>query len=203
MNPYDILGVDRYCSIDEIKAQYRILAHRHHPDKGGDPEIFKQINQAYDILTDPLQRQSYNDTGLYFFDASILKEAKDQLHRLLFTAIDKLDIENSDIVLSMKVQARQIQESVKIDISNVKKFKAKLLRVRSKMRQKRDQDSILKDMLTKRIETCDTDIKNFQRRLVVCSYMLIILENYHYSTQEFIQLLGNAGWSGPGESNSA
>ena len=43
---YKILGVDRNASEDDIKRAFRKLAHEYHPDMGGDPEKFKEINEA-------------------------------------------------------------------------------------------------------------------------------------------------------------
>jgi DnaJ family protein A protein 2 len=43
-NLYDILGLSKNASFDEIKAKYKSLAQQHHPDKGGNPELFKKIN---------------------------------------------------------------------------------------------------------------------------------------------------------------
>ncbi len=50
-DPYQILGVSRNASEDEIKKAYKKLAMKHHPDKGGDPEQFKKIQGAYDRIT--------------------------------------------------------------------------------------------------------------------------------------------------------
>lgn len=60
---YDILKVSPTASQEEIKKAYRILALKHHPDKGGDPEEFKKINSAYVILSDPKKREMYDQTG--------------------------------------------------------------------------------------------------------------------------------------------
>lgn len=49
-NPYTVLGVSYESSIDEIKTAFRKLAHQHHPDKGGDEELFKKISGAYTYL---------------------------------------------------------------------------------------------------------------------------------------------------------
>lgn len=50
MNPYQILGLNRGASIDEVKQAYRRLASKHHPDKGGDTARFQEIQQAYDRI---------------------------------------------------------------------------------------------------------------------------------------------------------
>ncbi len=67
---YSILGVDKNASDDEIKKAYRKLAHKHHPDKkGGDEAKFKEINGAYQTLSDKQKRQQYDQFGQTFEDA--------------------------------------------------------------------------------------------------------------------------------------
>lgn len=61
---YDILGVSKNASNDEIKKAYRKLALKEHPDKGGDPEKFKKIQSAYEVLSDPDKRKIYDQHGL-------------------------------------------------------------------------------------------------------------------------------------------
>jgi molecular chaperone DnaJ len=63
---YEILGVDRDASVDEIKRAYRKLAREYHPDVNPDPntsEKFKGITHAYEILSDPEKRQNYDLGG--------------------------------------------------------------------------------------------------------------------------------------------
>lgn len=51
---YEVLGVSKTASADEIKKAFRRLAVQHHPDKeGGNEEKFKEINEAYDVLRMP------------------------------------------------------------------------------------------------------------------------------------------------------
>ncbi|MEK7635435.1 MAG: DnaJ domain-containing protein, partial [Patescibacteria group bacterium] len=66
-NYYDILGIDKKASKDEIKKAFRTLAHKYHPDKkGGDTEKFKEINEAYTVLSDDQKRQQYDMYGQTF-----------------------------------------------------------------------------------------------------------------------------------------
>jgi molecular chaperone DnaJ len=66
-NYYDILGVSKGASDDEIKKAYRKLAHQHHPDKsGGDEKKFKEINEAYQVLSDKTKRTQYDQFGQTF-----------------------------------------------------------------------------------------------------------------------------------------
>jgi molecular chaperone DnaJ len=70
-NYYDILGVSKEASDDEIKKAYRKLAHKHHPDKsGGDEKKFKEINAAYQVLSDKSKRQQYDQYGRTFDSGS-------------------------------------------------------------------------------------------------------------------------------------
>ena len=65
---YKALNVNKNSSQDEIKKSYRKLALKNHPDKGGDPENFKKIQAAYDVLSDPEKRQRYDQFGLEGID---------------------------------------------------------------------------------------------------------------------------------------
>lgn len=63
---YKILGVSPNASQEEIKRAYRRLAHKYHPDKGGDEKKFKEINEAYQVLSDKEKRAQYDKFGRVF-----------------------------------------------------------------------------------------------------------------------------------------
>jgi curved DNA-binding protein len=67
---YEILGVPRSASTDEIKKAYRRLALKYHPDRGGDHDKFKEINEAYQVLSDPQKRAQYDQFGSTFSGTS-------------------------------------------------------------------------------------------------------------------------------------
>jgi len=67
---YEVLGVTRDASADDIKKAFRKLAHKYHPDKtGGDASKFKEVNEAYGVLSDEKKRAEYNAYGRTFNDA--------------------------------------------------------------------------------------------------------------------------------------
>ncbi|HFC10659.1 MAG TPA: hypothetical protein ENJ75_00460, partial [Candidatus Kaiserbacteria bacterium] len=63
---YAVLGVDKKATKDEIKKAFRKLAQKHHPDKGGDEAKFKEITEAYSILSDDKRRREYDSYGRTF-----------------------------------------------------------------------------------------------------------------------------------------
>ncbi len=69
-NYYDILGVSKTANADEIKKAYRKLAHKYHPDKGqGNDAKFKEVNEAYQVLSNDEKRGQYDQYGQTFEDA--------------------------------------------------------------------------------------------------------------------------------------
>jgi molecular chaperone DnaJ len=65
-NYYDILGVEKKATQEEVKKAFRKLAQKHHPDKGGDEATFKEITEAYSTLSDEKKRREYDSYGQTF-----------------------------------------------------------------------------------------------------------------------------------------
>ncbi len=64
---YDLLGVSKTASEEEIKSAFRKLAHKYHPDKkGGDEKKFKEVSEAYSVLSDKKKRAEYDTYGKTF-----------------------------------------------------------------------------------------------------------------------------------------
>src|SRR3989344_809807 len=73
MDYYEVLGVQKSASQDEIKKAFHKLAHKYHPDKGGDEKKFKEINEAYQVLSDQQKRAQYDQFG------RVLKETTEKI----------------------------------------------------------------------------------------------------------------------------
>lgn len=100
-NYYTILGIEQTASIDDIKKAYKSLANKHHPDKGGDEELFKKISVAYDTLKDETKRQEYDDkltgktSNFYGFDGDFSSFFSDHIRSTFFR--------NKDITIQCRI----------------------------------------------------------------------------------------------------
>lgn len=57
---YEVLGVDNKASTDDIKKAFKKLARKHHPDTGGNEDLFKEVSEAYEVLSDTAKRDEYD-----------------------------------------------------------------------------------------------------------------------------------------------
>lgn len=107
MDYYSILGVDRSADQDEIKRAYRTLVKKHHPDQGGDAERFKQINEAYETLKDPVLRAQYdNPQPQYNFSSSTFNNNPfEDLFETLFRQ-QKRQMRNRDIRIKIDIDLK-------------------------------------------------------------------------------------------------
>lgn len=81
---YKVLGVDKKASDSEIKKAFRKLALKKHPDKGGDPEEFKKIQAAYEVLSDSEKREKYDRYGLEGLEGGDMPEGGMDVFDLFF-----------------------------------------------------------------------------------------------------------------------
>lgn len=61
MDYYSILGIQKGASEQDVRKAYKKQSMKHHPDRGGDEEEFKKVNEAYQTLSDPQKRQQYDN----------------------------------------------------------------------------------------------------------------------------------------------
>jgi len=63
MDYYDVLGISRTATDQEIRKAYKAKSMKHHPDRGGNEEEFKKVNEAYSTLKDPQKKAMYDQYG--------------------------------------------------------------------------------------------------------------------------------------------
>ena len=146
-NYYDILGVSKTATQEEIKKAYYALAHKYHPDKGGDMAKMKEINEAYQVLSDKEKRAQYDRFGSaehgagqnwgdfnwawgnspgsesnFEFDFSEMDDIFGNFFGFGGKKARKKDLKRgSDITLDMEISLEQTLDEIKKDI-NLKKY---------------------------------------------------------------------------------
>jgi DnaJ family protein A protein 2 len=81
---YEALGVPKDANEQDIRKAYRNLARIHHPDRGGDPEKFKEISRAHEVLTDQKKRQLYDQHGEEGVDGNGPSEGPSDIFDVIF-----------------------------------------------------------------------------------------------------------------------
>ena len=193
MNPYEILDLPTNASVEEIRQKYKSLAQMYHPDKGGDEETFKQLKLAYEILIDPVKRKQYDLTGKISDDLGLRNEVLTQLSQMFLRLFANLDPEKDDLVLMMKTETRRMKSTVEKDIQKSNDEIAKLEKVINRIKLKASGENLIISFAEAKVKEIKNDLITFSNRLQVCDMMIEILENYHYSLEEWMLFIGNAG----------
>ena len=119
MDPYKILGVTKDASQGDIKKAFREKALEYHPDKGGNEENFKQINEAYSLISDPEKRSRFDAQrdGIGFNFGSFSSSPFGDIFGDIFGTRKKRQrrprpITDDDLVFDLRVSLRQIKQGL-------------------------------------------------------------------------------------------
>ena len=160
MSYYELLNVPMNETTDEIKKHYYQYAKIHHPDKGGDEEQFKEINEAYETLMDPIRRHQYDmdlsgnsytftqsDYELIFkYYNSFIQSVEVRLMMSLFYSVPT-DI-RSKVNLSNLFKKKRSSKSTKlIKIDNIKYIDATQLYDNITLHLKRSLEDVFRRVL--------------------------------------------------------
>jgi curved DNA-binding protein CbpA len=187
MNPYDILEISKDSTPEEIKAKYKSLAQQHHPDRGGDENIFKQIKEAYELLIDPIRKELYDKTGNFGKHQNLRGEALEQLSRLFLHIIDSMNPDIDNLIIIMKNKTRSEMSAVNGNIETCKNHLKKLETIAKKIRKRNEGENLLQMFTQNQLNIRANELHNFYRRIQVLEHMLSILEEYQYG--ELVDLL--------------
>ena len=179
MNPYTELDVSVTASTEEIKQRYRTLAQMHHPDKGGDEELFKRIKLAYEILSDPIRRKQYDITG-----ESTTTNAKDEaisnIIQIILHVVPNFNADQDDLIKIAEDESRAMLNMVNNDINNAELQIKHFEKVLKKLRIKTNGENVLESIILKQIQQRKKDLIIFHKNVKVCMLMLEILKDYEY-----------------------
>lgn len=183
---YDELELPRNCTFDEIKQQYRTLAQINHPDKGGDEKKFIRIKEAYETLSDPIKRAHYDNTGDYYQDSNINNEVQNRLSNMISHFTQQINPEIDDLILKMKVDIYEAQRNTNQAIVECNNIIRKLTIISNKIKLKQiEGENFLKKLVDVKITQKQTELSSHKRTLLVFDKMLEILEDYHFSMEDW------------------
>lgn len=170
---YAILGLAKEASPAEIKKAYRKASKLKHPDGGGSPEEFKRINGAYEVLSDPVKRKLYDDTG------ETNNEAIEEMTRQLAIGAFDRDV---DPVIWMREQLTGAihghERDKKDGIRRRDQMRSRLDRFRKYNAEPSEASTIVNETIERRI--ADTE------RMIAQAESCILLNK---ACQEYIQTL--------------
>ena len=179
MSHYDTLGVAKDASTEDIKAAYRRLAQRYHPDKNqgeaaaGAAAMFLDVQKAYEVLSDPERRAQYDATGSDQRQQSLAEEAK----AMLLTMFDRALAADGDAVANVAAQLREAKSTMHAERADlqraVKKFEKRSGRIKVKA-----GENLAQMLLDQAIKTRRERIAFLDRGLLVQAEAVRTLENY-------------------------
>jgi preprotein translocase subunit Sec63 len=179
MNPYTELDVSVDASLEEIKQRFRTLAHMHHPDKGGNEEVFKSIKLAYEILIDPIRRKQYDLTGDAIF-SNLKEEAITNIVQIILHVIPIFNADSDDLIQIAETRTREMLARESNHIDNTKRDIQNLEKVLTKLRIKTDGENILQNVVANQLRERKKDLLVYQQNVHACTLMLEILKDYEY-----------------------
>ena len=188
---YDDLELPKTCTSEELKHKYRILAQLHHPDKGGDVEKFKRMKLAYEVLSDPIKREHYDSTGDHYDDVNLDSEVMGRLAVMLSQFVQHINPEIDDLILKMRIEIRALQQLTTNAIVECNELIAKFKIISKKIRLKKEGENLLKLVVDKKVLGLHNEVINHKRGLIVFARMLEVLDDYHFSSDEWRLLLEN------------
>ena len=185
MNPYTELDVSITASTEEIKQRYRTLAQMHHPDKGGDEEMFKRIKLAYEILSDPVRRKQYDITG-ETTTTNAKDEAISNIIQIILHVVPSFNADEEDLIKIAEDESRAMLDMVNKDIINTESQIKNFEKVLKKLRIKNNSENVLESIILKQIQQRKKDLLTFHRNVKICMLMLEILKDYEYGLMNLI-----------------
>lgn len=186
---YDDLGLKTDCTSAEIKQQYRLLAHQHHPDRGGDEEQFKRIKFAYEILSDPVKRAHYDSTGENYDQVNVDNEVVTRLSNMISQFTQQINPDFDDLIVTMKVDIQQAQHQTHNAIIQCNVMIQKLNVIAQKIKMKKEGENLLRSFVEEKIKHHYNELATHQITLIIYKKMLEMLEDYHFSLEEWKLLI--------------
>lgn len=191
MNPYHELDVSIDATDEEIKIKFRSLAQIHHPDKGGDEEIFVRIKLAYEILIDPVRRKEFDLLGESSEDLYFRNAALEHISQMVSRLVPSINPEMDNLFSIMEAEVMKIKTDMHHNINVCNQHLAHLQKVTRRINSKSKRKNFILELVDRQVEQRKNELLSFEKNIKVCDLILEILKDYYYGLEELIALSDN------------
>jgi curved DNA-binding protein CbpA len=186
---YEVLGIKRTAGYEEVKKAYRLKVLEAHPDTGGDAEAFREIQAAYDVLSDLVQRQAYDETGE-------LAGEKKALQNIVVQAVAEAVQIHSDPSEALEVARQALEAQVVSNTSRAVDARCGASRFKlaaDNIVAGKSEENPISDELRRRAAASEMAADSFDAQAGVFKEALAELARYRYKGRQ-----ANVGWGAEG-----
>ncbi len=195
---YQTLGVQKDASHAEIKKAYRTRAKKSHPDAGGSPEEFHEIQKCYAVLANPIRRQKYDETGRIEEEERFDKQVQNELQTLAILLFVTNDYTREDLIVHMK---HDIAERIKKAIAQKKQAEAQLSKFKDALKRisrKDDGPNFIGFAFDQEIQAAGLAIRSIAEKIKLFGAMIEEVDKFQwkrdprpngYDAAAFLQLM--------------
>ena len=181
IDPYEVLGVTREADGAAIKSAYRKRAKNTHPDAGGDVNLFSRLTTSYQLLTDPIRRKVYDETG---YDPELADPKDLQGLVILETLVNEMILDERepgsfDPVAAMRRKLTDKVVSARFHILEMERHRARIRNHLDRMARKPGSD-VLGRMLRARCDTISDAISKAEKEIGTIEQAYGMLDGYAY-----------------------
>lgn len=194
MDPYKILGISKSASPSEIQRAYRKLAVEYHPDVNKEPdaaEKFREVKAAYDILSDPKRRKTYDETGDTQDPADLEKLIVNTL-KMMFTEVVSSGRSDNPLIVLRKI----ITDNITLAGDKKHQVDRDLLRwekVRNKIQVTEGDRNIFVETVDAAIDELKSKRSQLDHQIDMCKRTREYLQKYKYAGTPMSEDLRSGG----------
>lgn len=181
---YTILDVENEASPEDIKKAYRKKAQAHHPDKeGGDEELFKEIQKAYEILSDANKRKHYDETGEESKD-NLNNEVIESLIGIVLNVIQGNDVKRNNILATAITLVNRQQDTHRSKRKQAKLEHERLVEAARRITCVKGKENILKLAIESQANRIKLAMREIDKVLAIGEEILVVIADYSYETDQ-------------------
>lgn len=184
--PYEILNVGRDATLEEIKKVHRRLVVEFHPDNQltGDADRFQAIQQAYEVLSDPVRRARYDETGVT--EAAVASAGLEMTARiiemLVSQMLDDINLNPATVDISSKVKASLMehQRSCRAKINEAQRWLDRGHVLRDKFEYLGEGTDMMRGVFDGKIKKKQAELRQSKSDLDVAIKAIDLFKGYRY-----------------------